>query len=529
MANPGTVTTTNRSSALTALARLFARTFTRTNAYKAFGAYLLYLVIKYRNTAFGIRPRPDIDGPRGIPLLGNLVEFLKRPRTQNYQHQMRNHEIRFGSHYTVSLPGVGRIINITDPEMLDHVLRVNFWAYEKGSYLRNTLAPMVGQGIFGADGEHWRWQRKLTSHIFNVKSFRTYTSDVFCREAQLVIDYLSTAADTDKVVDLQNIFYLFTLDSFGEIAFGQSFGCLKDPEREVEFAAAFDRLNHALSYRIISPIWKLKDWWTGNGKVVEQDTKTVHEFAYDVIRKRRAALAEGKQQFKDLMQLFIDARDEHDQPLSDEMLKDELINMVLAGRDTTAQALSWMFYLMHRADASSEVMFQMTEEIDSILKGELPTYESTKQQKYAEACFYETLRLYPSVPQNMKVCVQDDVLPGGIRVYKGENIGWCSWAMGRLEVLWGRDAKEFKPERWLMGEKPTPGKYVSFHLGPRTCLGQQFATIEAITITSMLLQNFTFELVEPDKEPAYIPALTLPMATGLPVRVKRRVPSDGDF
>jgi len=146
MANPGTVT--NHSSALTALARLFARTFTRTNAYKAFGAYLLYVVIKYRNTAFGIRPRPDIDGPRGIPLLGNLVEFLKRPRTQNYQHQMRNHEIRFGSHYTVSLPGVGRIINITDPEMLDHVLRVNFWAYEKGSYLRNTLAPMVGQGVY---------------------------------------------------------------------------------------------------------------------------------------------------------------------------------------------------------------------------------------------------------------------------------------------------------------------------------------------------------------------------------------------
>lgn len=141
---------------------------------------------------------------------------------------------------------------------------------------------------------------------------------------------------------------------------------------------------------------------------------------------------------------------------------------LVAGRDTTAQALSWMFYLMHRADASSEVMFQMTEEVDSILKGELPTYESTKQQKYAEACFYETLRLYPSVPQNMKICVQDDILPGGVRIYKGENIGWCSWAMGRLETLWGRDAKEFKPERWLMGEKPTTGKFVSFHLGPRT-------------------------------------------------------------
>ncbi|KAF9939472.1 hypothetical protein BGZ65_010401 [Modicella reniformis] len=499
---------------MTTLTRLFVQMFTRSNTYKAFGAYILYILFKYRNTAFGVRPRPDLEGPRGLPLLGSMIEFLRRPRSENYQYQMRNHEILYGSCYTVSLPGVGRIINIADPDMLDHVLRVNFWAYEKGAYLRDNLAPM-----------HWRWQRKLTSHIFNVKSFRAYTSDVFCREVQLVIDYLSTAANTGKVVDLQNIFYLFTLDSFGEIAFGQSFGCLKDPEREVEFATAFDRLNHALSYRVISPIWRLKDWWTGNGKVVEQDTKTVHEFAYNVIRKRREILAEGKQDCKDLMQLFMDARDENDQPLSDEMLKDELINMVLAGRDTTAQALSWMFYLMHRTDVNSDIMNQMTQEIDNVLKGGLPTYESTKQQKYAEACFLETLRLYPSVPQNIKVCVEDDILPGGTRIYKGEHIGWCPWAMGRLETVWGPDAKEFNPDRWLIGEKFTPGKFVSFHLGPRTCLGQQFATIEAITITSMLLQKFTFELVDPNVEPAYIPAITLPMATGLPVRVKRRVTS----
>lgn len=127
-----------------------------------------------------------------------------------------------------------------------------------------------------------------------------------------------------------------------------------------------------------------------------------------------------------------------------------------------------MFYAMHRSNASPEILFQLTEETDSILEGKLPTYESIRQQKYAEACFLETLRLYPSVPQNLKRCVQDDVLPGGVPVYKGENIGWCSHAMGRLEYLWGDDAKEFKPERWLTGERPSSAKFVSFHLGPRT-------------------------------------------------------------
>lgn len=123
---------------------------------------------------------------------------------------------------------------------------------------------------------------------------------------------------------------LLYIDSFGEIAFGQTFGCLKNPEQEIEFAAAFDRLNNALSERIVSPIWKIRDWWTGMAEVVRRDTKTVHDFAYGVIKQRRQEIAEGRvRNHNDLMQLFMDARDENDKPLSDEMLKDELINMIL--------------------------------------------------------------------------------------------------------------------------------------------------------------------------------------------------------
>ncbi|KAF8942154.1 hypothetical protein BGZ52_012805 [Haplosporangium bisporale] len=94
--------------------------------------------------------------------------------------------------------------------------------------------------------------------------------------------------------------------------------------------------------------------------------------------------------------------------------------------------------------------------------------------------------------------------------------------MGRDEQIWGSDAKEYNPERWMTGEKPSSSKFVAFHLGPRTCLGQQFATIEAITLMSMMMSHFTFELVDPDLKPDYMASLTLPMAHGLPVYVKRR-------
>ncbi|KAF9347482.1 hypothetical protein BGX26_001033 [Mortierella sp. AD094] len=506
--------------------------------------------------------------------------MLNRPKGQNLQIQTKFHE-EYGKVYTVTVVGFSRVINIRDPEMIDHVLRTNFWKYEKGEFFRAVLAPLIGGGIFGADGQHWRWQRKLASHIFTVQSLRDYTNEVFCHEAQLVVDYFNNVIDDspkaeDKVavVDLQNIFLLFTLDTFGEVAFGQSFGCLKDPSQQVEFAVAFDRMNTSLTKRFSFPFWKVTEWWTGKDKQIERDTKIISDFAYNLIRKRHQEESEKQQQQqnegedvedilhelnvkdntttasdprwdrskntkskdekkKDLMQLFMDVTDDNGEKLSDEVLKDTLLNFILAGRDTTAQALSWMFYLILRSDSRKEILEKLISEIDSTLDtnqcnndqdtaSAVPTYDTIKTQKYAEACFYESLRLYPSVPHNIKICTEDDVLPGGVHVYKGELVAWGSWAMGRDTAIWGPDAHEYRPERWLQGEKFSPTKFVSFHLGPRTCLGQQFATMEAIMITSMILRNFSLELVNPDREPIYKQAVTLPMAEGLPVRIRRR-------
>jgi len=113
---------------------------------------VLFTLFKYRTTAYGAIPRKDLPGPIGLPLLGNLIELVRRPRHLNYQIQAQHHE-KYGQFYTVTLPGVGRVINLTHPESLDHVLRVNFWAYEKGEYFRYILGPLIGAGIFGADGQ----------------------------------------------------------------------------------------------------------------------------------------------------------------------------------------------------------------------------------------------------------------------------------------------------------------------------------------------------------------------------------------
>ncbi|KAF9901948.1 hypothetical protein EC991_005465 [Linnemannia zychae] len=549
--------------------------------------YSIYILIKYRHTSISATPRSDLPGPKGHPLIGNTIEMAQRPSGSTHQRQMGFHK-QYGKVFSLTVLGLGRVIHVRDPQVVDHILRVNFWAYEKGGFFRETLRPIFGDGIFSADGQHWRWQRKAASKIFNVNWYRTYTSTIFRQESQLVINYFHRITDTSskssastdtmplvdvsvpispvstpkenrvlpdpgsKVIDLQNIFLLFTLDSFGRIGFGESFGCLVDPEKEVAFAGAFDRLTAELSLRFNWPFWRLTDWWTGNDKKVAADTKIVYDFAYKVIRRRRAleektgiegggvvhdvgdeetvngtVASDGSGRVlsssgKDLMQLFMEATDDNGDRLTDDGLKDTLINFVLAGRDTTAQAMSWMFYLIHRSQTRKEVLTKLREEIDTVLQGGFPTYETVQAQKYTKACFFETLRLYPSVPQNIRSVLEDDVLPGGIKVYKGERVTWGIWGMGRDTDIWGPDAEEFRPERWLQGDKFPSTKFVSFHLGPRTCLGQQFAYIQAITITSMLLQKFDFELVDPHNEPVYGTSLTLPMANGLPVRIRRR-------
>ncbi|KAG0338708.1 hypothetical protein BG000_003520 [Podila horticola] len=465
---------------------------------KALGLYILYIIFKHRDTSIGTRRVTNVPGPRGLPLIGSLLMFLQTPMNQLSQLHDRYHD-KYGFTWTYSMLGLGRVVMCNEPAAIEHVLKTNFWSYEKGPYLQKSMEDLLGHGIFGADGH-----RKMASHIFNVKAFRDYTERVFVQESEVVCNYFDKMADTGAVVDVHDIFLKFTLDSFGEVSFGQSFGCLVNPEEEVEFAAAFDRLNAIVGERLFKGPWRMIEWLTGVDKQVAKDKKIIVDFALNIIRKRREEGYNRPQ--KDLLQLFMDLKDDNGEPLSDDNLKDAVLNFIIAGRDTTAQAMSWMFYLMHRTSADKNIVVKLREEIDTVLGDSMPSYESSKEMKYAEACLYEALRLYPSVPRNMKVCVQDDVLPNGVEIRKGEFFQWSSWTMGRATEIWGPDAKEYHPERWLDGSKNSPAKFPAFHAGPRTCLGQQFATIEAMTLMGLMFARFDFELV----------------AKGIPVRITRR-------
>lgn len=176
-------------------------------------------------------------------------------------------------------------------------------------------------------------------------------------------------------------------------------------------------------------------------------------------------------------------------------IRSELLNILLAGRDTTASLLSNVWWTISKRP---DVYAKLREEVDA-LNGERPTFEQIKDMKYLKAVLNESLRIHPVVPLNSRQAVEDTVLPRGggpdgrapIFIPKGQVVTWSVYSMHRRKDYYGEDAEEFKPERWLGEKGLRPGwEYLPFNGGPRICIGQNFALTEASYTTVRLMQEF---------------------------------------
>ncbi|CAG8435704.1 1494_t:CDS:10 [Ambispora gerdemannii] len=501
---------------------------------------LIYFVYKYPDRAIGTPEFHGYPGPKGLPLIGNLISVVMK----HGGGEKKTLDQFLFLYDTINL---GRALfpvleeswgEIDDPVMLEYVLKTNFENYVKGEYMFSRVHDILGNGIFASDGEGWKLQRKTASKIFNVRNFRDLLCTVFANESLVAVDILSKAAETGEIVDLQNLFYRFTIDCFGLISFSKSFDCLTtpnspesfdfltNPNSPKSFAAAFDFVQSVLEYRFVSPFWKLAEKYSATGKKFREAIVVIDSYAEDLIKQRRIDDPEGK--IKNDLLSGVSPRKGGGR-LSDKELRDIFLNLyplffcMIAGRDTTAQALSWMFYLIA---THPEVEQRLLEEIkDKLEPDALPTYDNIKELKYATAVFYETLRLYPSVPKNAKLTVNDDILPDGTFIPAGTIISYHAWVIGRSKRLWGADADLFKPERFLdeSGDiiKFSQTKFIAFNAGPRACLGHQFATIEALTLTIVVLRKFRIEL-KIEEEPVPGRSLTLPMKKPLLAQISRR-------
>ncbi|GAA5810466.1 hypothetical protein MFLAVUS_003887 [Mucor flavus] len=479
----------------------------------------------YNDRAVFDERRKGIKTQPGWPLVGNLPLLIQ------YKDQMHDFLLAGFNELdemtlTMSALGIPRHVATLDPQNVEHLLKHNFENYIKGPEFHASMVDMFGNGIFNANGEDWKYQRKTASHIFNVKNFRDQFTDVFVEE----IDFMSShiwdkAAEENQVVDFHEVMFKFTLDSFILLGFGVHLHA-QATEGKVPFAAAFDEAQKTTFQRFVNPIWPITErimsitmpWKQSMSK----NLNVVDSFAREVTEKRRVQIANGEVH-KDLLSRFMDARNAKGELLNNDELRDTVLNFVVAGRDTTAQALSWTFYmLLCHPRVEEKLLNEINQYItDDVMHDSAALYEVIKDMTYAHAVFYEVLRLYPSVPLNQKYALNDDIWPDGTQIRKGDYILWCPYAQGRSEKVWGADAKVFRPERWIKEngdlKRESQGQWPAFHAGPRVCLGQNLATLEALVAIIFLVKRYKFSLVA-GQDITYQVSLTLPMLNGMKLR-----------
>ncbi|KAL2830860.1 cytochrome P450 [Aspergillus cavernicola] len=434
---------------------------------------------------------PHKDPILGLDVLYDLAMAVFNHRFLEFTAELIS---RYGGTITYLTLGRQAIYTI-DPVNVHAMLtdRTRYQDFGVGSR-KQSLKPLLGSGIFTSDGAIWKHHRSMIRPFLS----RVQTAEVDVFEIHLQTLFQTLPAD-GSTVDLQRAFNAMTLDISTHLFLGTSTNVLSslfhptsDPShtRGQQFAAAFDYAQRAISgiddFGLSGLLWKL----VFGDKKLDQSVETVHSFIDDIIEQQLGlsklnsnSSNKGQNFFSDLLK----------QGRSKEDIKYDVLNLLLAGKDSNASFLTSVWYVLsQRPDLCAKIR----EEINTILHGNPATLEDLSKFTYLTMVLQEVLRLYPPVAVNQRTAEVDTVLPHGggadgespLRVPRGASVGYSVYAMHRLPEYFGDDVDEFRPERWL-DIKPKAA-YMPFHAGPRTCLGQHLSMCLAKYSTIRILQHY---------------------------------------
>ncbi|KJX98996.1 cytochrome P450 alkane hydroxylase like protein [Zymoseptoria brevis] len=431
--------------------------------------------------------------PAKDPIMG-IDLFLRNIRALKEHTLLELGTARFANlkANTIRGLGLGREIHVTiEPENLKTIQAVDFKKWGLGTGRKTGFHPLLGQGIFTSEGPDWQHSRDMLRPNF----VRSQIGDTVTFEKH--ISHLVAAIPKDgTTVNLSDLFFRLTIDSATEFLFGESTESLTKDSTD-GFAEA---LNNGQDFIAKKARWGKWARFAIKNKRFEADRKFVHDFVdYYVdkgLAKRAQLLAEDQ---KPQRYVFID---ELVRQTTDRVrIRSELLNVLIAGRDTTASLLTNVWFILSKRP---DIWAKLQSEVGQ-LNGVRPTFEQLKDLKYLQSVLSESLRLHPVVPLNSREAQCDTTLPVGggpsglapIFIPKGGVVSWNVYAMHRRKDIYGPDAEDFTPERWL--DDPETGKkglrpgwgYLPFNGGPRVCLGQQFALTEASYATVRLCQAFS--------------------------------------
>ncbi|CAL1373029.1 unnamed protein product [Linum trigynum] len=424
--------------------------------------------------------------------------------------------------------GPRNFVIVSDPAIAKHVLRNYGTKYAKG-LVAEVSEFLFGSGFAIAEGQLWTARRRAVVPSLHKRYLSVIVDKVFCKCAQRMVDKLQADAMSGNGVNMEAKFSQLTLDVIGLSVFNYNFDALNTDSPVID--AVYTALKEAEARSTdLLPYWKIKPLC----KVIPRQVKA--ERAVTVIRQTVEELIakckeivesegeriDGEEYVNDadpsILRFLLASREE----VSSEQLRDDLLSMLVAGHETTGSVLTWTLYLLSK---DSSALTKAQQEVDLVLEGRPPTYEDVKNLKFLMLCILESMRLYPHPPVLIRRAEVPDVLPGDYKVNPGQDIMISVYNIHHSSKVWDR-AEEFIPERFgtegpLPNESNTDFRFIPFSGGPRKCVGDQFALLEAIVALSIFLQNMNFELV-PDQKINMTTGATIHTTNGLYMKLSRR-------
>lgn len=439
-------------------------------------------------------------GPRGRLFLGHLPERRKDPLNL-FLRAMRDYggvvRMKFG-------PVIVHLVN--DPAAIKHVLQDNAKNYVKG-FGYNQLVPLLGTGLLTSEGEFWRRQRKLAQPAFHRQRIAGF-AETMTRATQDMLVRWKEFSSSGQSFDVAKEMMRLTMRIAGETLLSADVSAEAD-----NVGKALGTLIPEANRRILSLVHIWDRVPSPRNRKYRKALEDLDRIVMAIIEQRRKT----KESKGDLLSMLMAAQDEETgEGMTDKQLRDEVMTIFLAGHETTANALSWTWYLLSK---HPYIQRKLYEELREVLGDRTPVFEDVARLRYTTKIVEESMRLFPPAWIISREAIADDEVCG-YKIPKGTVVILSPYTAHRNPIYWD-NPEGFDPERFSEHAVASRTKYTYFPFsgGPRQCIGNNFAMMEAVLIIACIAQHYQLDLV-----PGHVvdpePLITLRPKNGVLVTLK---------
>ncbi|KAF5363349.1 hypothetical protein D9756_000261 [Leucocoprinus leucothites] len=539
-------------------------------------AYVAYLILRRLIIwPFVLSPLRKLPGPP----VGNLI--LGQSRTiinSETGIPQREWVKKYGPVVRMVGPvGVERLI-FMEPEYLHQILVKDWLQYPRPEYLRNILGIVTGHGLLTVTGDEHKQMRKAMNPAFSIPNLMAQTH-MYWESIEGLInifnDQLASVGPEGKILHVYDWMSKVTLDIICETAFGYKADSLHNPHNEL--AVAYEKLIALQSGpniakfilvmlvpgapKLLASNWGYRNRWLFEkinllraplpspyfypsnilySHVITGEVSTLIGSMYEIRKLSKKMLedkfAETAAQIsdidakRDIMSILVRARKAEQEGksgeqyvMNDQAMMDQVLTFLGAGHETTASGLTWTLWLLANDKESQR---KLREELAPIMtENPHPDYRTLKDLKWLDCVVMESLRVMPPVPLTIRVAKEQGILNGMV-IPKGTMFYIPIRVVNTWKVIWGEDAEEFHPERWLDLPKDYHPSFsmLSFIAGPHACIGKTMAIIEMKAVLAGLIVNFEFDPASEGQKAMPAAAITMKPTDGMPLRIRRIQP-----